>query len=253
MANEVMKKEDFALTVQNALNVLESASEDLDGLNIQFPRIKIPSGGGVAFEVPSDDPENPDLAKEIKAVILYSHPVHAYYADEYTGGSNPPDCGSMDGRQGFDRHAGVVKTCATCPFNQFGSSDSGGKACKQKRRLYLLKEGDVLPTILTIPTGSLSAWSTYIQLSLLRRGKRANNVVTRLSLKKAQNKGGITYSQAVFMLDRTLSGDELVAVEQMTQQVKGFAQAVGVEYDAVDDEPKRIRDGEPINDPGLPF
>ena len=252
MANEIVKKDDYALTVQNALNVLENASEDLDGLNIQFPRIKIPSGGGVAFEVPSDDPENPDLAKEIKAVILYHHPVHAYYADEYTGGSNPPDCGSMDGRQGFDRHAGVVKNCATCPFNQFGSSDSGGKACKQKRRIYILNEGDALPTILTIPTGSLSGYSKYI-MSLLSKGKKSNGVVTKFSLKKAQNKGGITYSQAVFMLDRPLTADEYKAVEQMTAQVKGFAQAVSIEFDANDDAPKSIRDGEPINDPNLPF
>ena len=30
--------------------------------------------------------------------ILYHHPIHSYYKDKFTGGSNPPDCGSMDGK-----------------------------------------------------------------------------------------------------------------------------------------------------------
>ena len=35
--------------------------EELDGLgSIPFDVVKIPSGGGVAFEVPGDDPDNPD-------------------------------------------------------------------------------------------------------------------------------------------------------------------------------------------------
>ena len=33
--------------------------------------------------------------KEFSAVILYHHPVLQYYKEKYTGGSNPPDCGSF--------------------------------------------------------------------------------------------------------------------------------------------------------------
>lgn len=228
MSNEIMEKKDnYALTVQNALSVLESANEDLDGLTLQFPRIKIPSGGGIAFEVPSEDPENPDLVKEFSAVILHHHPVNAYYEEEYTGGSNPPDCGSLDGKKGIDKD-GVVKDCATCPNNQFGSGRNGAKACKQKRRIYLLKEGDVIPTILTIPTGSLAGFSKYI-ISLLTKGRKSSSVVTKFGLTKAQNKGGIVYSQAVFKLVRSLDEDEIQAIEQMSLQVKNLAQAMSIE------------------------
>ena len=40
-------------------------SEDYEGLRLSFPRVKIPAGGSLQFEVPSDDPENPDYAKTI--------------------------------------------------------------------------------------------------------------------------------------------------------------------------------------------
>ncbi len=38
----------------------EELAEDMDGLQMSFPRIKIPGGGALMFEIPSDDPENPE-------------------------------------------------------------------------------------------------------------------------------------------------------------------------------------------------
>ena len=41
--------------------VAQVIHEELDGLGpIPFDTVKVPSGGGIAFEVPSDDPESPD-------------------------------------------------------------------------------------------------------------------------------------------------------------------------------------------------
>ena len=40
---------------------------------MSFPRVKIPGGGSLQFEIPSDDPENPDYTKYIEGVILYNH------------------------------------------------------------------------------------------------------------------------------------------------------------------------------------
>ena len=37
-------------------------------------RVKIPSGGGLAFELPGEDDENPESATEIVGVILDHHP-----------------------------------------------------------------------------------------------------------------------------------------------------------------------------------
>ena len=60
--------------------------------------------------------------------------------------------------------------CAKCRYNQFGSGESGGKACKNRRRIYILREGEVFPVLLSLPTGSLKEFTRYIQ-RLLSRGK----------------------------------------------------------------------------------
>ena len=179
----------------------------------------------MAFEVPGDDPDSPDTVKEFKAVILHHHPINCYYKEEYTGGNNPPDCGSMDGHIGIDGETGEVKSCADCPFNKFGSGKNGAKACKQKRRIYLLREGEQLPIILSLPTGSLSEFSKYV-MRLLSKGKKTNSVVTKFTLKKVQNSGGINYSQAVFGVDRELTSEELAAITPMSEQVKAMANKV---------------------------
>lgn len=222
MANEIVKKEENALAFGGAVNLGEVFAEELDGLTPSFERIKIPAGGGLAYEVPGEDPDSPDSVKEFKAVILYHHPINCYYEEEYTGGNNPPDCGSMDGKVGIEAETGMVKSCADCEFNKFGSAKNGGKACKQKRRIYLLREGEALPTILSLPTGSLGEFSKYV-MRLLSKGKKTNGVVTKFTLKKAQNSGGINYSQAVFAVDRELTEDELKNVLPMSEQVKNMA------------------------------
>ena len=39
----------------------------------------------------------------------------------------------------------------------------GTKACKEKRCLYLLREGEILPIIMTLPTGSLSEFTKLMK------------------------------------------------------------------------------------------
>ncbi len=122
-------------------NLDEAMASELDGLDMTFERIKIPSAGSTVFEVPGENPGEPDTVKEFSAVILYHHPLYAYYKDKYTGGSNPPDCGSFDGVTGEGDPGG---SCAKCPYNQFGS---GGKTAAKLARtaagyMYCVKGGD---------------------------------------------------------------------------------------------------------------
>ena len=225
MANEIVTKNETAIAFGGATNLGEVFAEELDGLTPSFERIKIPAGGGLAFEVPGDDPDSPDSVKEFKAVILYHHPINCFYEEEYTGGNNPPDCGSMDGKIGVCSESGEIKYCSDCPNNKFGSAKNGGKACKQKRRIYLLRENEALPTILTLPTGSLGEFSKYV-MRLLSKGKKTNGVVTKFTLKKAQNSGGINYSQAMFAIDRELTNEEAFNVLPLSEQVKAMATKV---------------------------
>ena len=48
----------------------EELAEDTDGLTMSFPRIKIPAGGVLQFEIPNGDPQHPDYRPTLTGVIL---------------------------------------------------------------------------------------------------------------------------------------------------------------------------------------
>ena len=209
----------------------QAMAEEMDGLQLSFPRIKIPSGGGLAFEVPGDDPENPDAVKEVVGVIVDHHPVNAYWADKYAGANNPPDCSSMDGKVGIDAD-GNRKPCNSCQYNQWGSAEDGrGKACKNMHRVYILREGEMLPLLLTLPPTSLKNLSDYLGLRVITKGLRSYGVITKVSLKKAQNAGGINYSQAVFSLAGKLSPEQTKAMAEYSQGIKVLTRLLAVGAD----------------------
>lgn len=61
-------------------------------------------------------------------------------------------------------------SCKDCPWNKFGSSDTGrGKACKNTRRLGLITEDDLedvensIAHILKVPPTSLKKWGGYVK------------------------------------------------------------------------------------------
>jgi hypothetical protein len=152
------------------------------------------------------------------------------YDSKYTGGNAPPDCGSLDGRTGRGNPGG---DCKTCPYNKFGTGEDGvSKACKNRQRIYILREGELFPMILSLPTGSLKGFSKFIA-SLLSRGKKPCQYVTSFSLKKANSSKGIVYSQAHFKCDRYLTAEELPLVAAMAEQIKAFSQ--NVDFDSQTD------------------
>ena len=122
----------------------EAMAEDCQGMEFTFDRVKLPAGGGTAFELPAADGEEAEMVKEITGVIVYNHPAYALYMDKYAGGNNPPDCGSFDGIMGVGNPGGK---CADCPYNKFGSGDGQSKLCKNKRLLYILREEELFPLI----------------------------------------------------------------------------------------------------------
>ncbi len=209
----------------NDFDFNEVISTEMDGLNAVFDRIRMPSGGTTVFQIPSDDPAEPELEKEITGVILYHHPIRAYFKDKYTGGINPPDCGSLDSLVGLGTPGG---NCATCALNAFGTGENNSKACKERRRLYILREGELFPMMLSLPTGSLKEFSRYV-MRCLSKGYKTNSVVTKISLTKATNKGGIAYAKAVFHMERKLTAEETVLVENLSEQIKSISQKVGFE------------------------
>lgn len=209
MANEITTNVDFNIIPMDEKQLAVMA-EELDGLGqIPFDVIKIPSGGGLVFEVPGDDPENPDTEKVIRGIIVHHHAVNAWWKEAYTGGNAAPDCASLDGKLGVDMVTGETKRCDTCPFNQFGSADNGnGKACKNGHRIYILREGEMLPLMISLPPTSLKALKDYLAKRLIMKGIRPVDVITEISLAKEKNADGISYSKCVFKKAGELSPEQ---------------------------------------------
>ena len=215
-------------TALEGFSLTDALSEEMAGMDITFDRVSIPVGGGTVFEMPGENPGETDAVKEFTGVILYHHPLQVYYSESFNGSNNPPDCLSNDGVTGVGNPGG---TCVRCPLNQFGTGANGGKACKSKRRLFVLRPGEVLPLVLTLPIGSLKEFSAYVK-RLLSRGLKTCMVATRFSLKKATNAGGIVFSQAQFALDRRLTPEELGPVESMAAQIRTYAAQMRYEDEA---------------------
>lgn len=230
-----MSKTDVATTNQ-AFNLMtlegglaEAIAEEMDGLgSIPYDRVKIPSGGGLAFELPGEDEDHPISATELTGVILYHHPINAYWKEKFNGGNEQPDCSSFDGKQGVNKETGVICDCSTCPYNQFGS-DGAGKACKNAHRIYVLREGNPVPIILSLPPTSLKTLRDYIGKRILLKGMRSYEVITKITLKKDKNANGIAYSRAVFEYVDRLTSDQVKAVSEMAAAIKEMNKSIDVD------------------------
>jgi hypothetical protein len=189
--------------------------DELDGFTLSFDKVKIPAGGTTAFEVPGDDPENPDIEKELKVIIVDQYASNAFYKNAYDGTENAPDCFSNDGHQGINKDGEIIN-CDNCPNNRYGSAIDGiGKACKNMRKVYILRSGDTFPMLLTLPATSLAPFGKYLQ-RIVSKGLRPCDVITKISLKKAESKGGITYAQATFTMEEVLP-------PEMREKVRKYA------------------------------
>ncbi len=224
MSDNIEKKEEIIETggyaeLVNMEEINTVLAEDCDGLEFALDKIKIPAGGGTAFEVPADEEGETDMVKEIVGVILYNHAVNSYYTEKYSGGSNPPDCGSFDGKVGYGTPGGE---CKDCPYNKFGSGDGKSKACKNRRMLYILQENEIFPVVLSLPPGSVGSYSNYVK-RLISKGLRPSAVVTKITLKKSTSGEGINFSQAVFKKDRILTVSEKEVLAPIINQMKELA------------------------------
>ena len=206
----------------------QTIAEELNGLDITFDRVKMPSTGSTTFLIPGKGGE-PESIKEFSGVILHHHPLNTYYSTKFTGGNNPPDCGSYDGVIGQGVPGGK---CATCRYNQFGSGENEGKACKNRHRLYILRERELFPIILNVPPMSVRPLTDYLK-QIITDGKRAAKVVTTFSLQTSR--GGKAYPLAQFKEERDLTLAELKVITPLSAQIKARSLQVAIDDDQLVD------------------
>jgi hypothetical protein len=201
-------------------------AEEMQDLIMEFDRVKIPSGGGIAFEVPGDTADSPDVEKELIGIIVDHFSTNGLWEGDYDGEKNPPICASLDGKYGVDAQTGEEKSCTTCSMNQYGSGkDARGKACKNMTNIYLLREGNAFPILITLPPTSRKPFNAYMTKRLIGKGLLSSAVVTRITLKKEKNAGGIEYAQAVFETQSLLTAEERTVAKTYATDIKKITRA----------------------------
>lgn len=259
-----MENNKLATVNETAFAVATIAEEDLAAIatelselselgSISFDTIKIPAGGGLAFELPGDDPDTPEMATEIAGVIVHHHACNSWWEVDYDGSNNPPDCYSADGKIGVVAATGQICNCADCPRNQF-APDGSGKACKNMARIYILRPGDLFPMALNVPPTSLRPWKDYLAKRILLKGKRPGKVLTKFKLCREKNSGGIAYSKLVLAFGGDLSAADAAAVAKAAEYVKAILAEQAKRRPEPEEAPEAVSaEFKEIVDEALPF
>ena len=197
------------------------AQEDLATLPLTYFRIDHKSG---TFQ-------DPDLGlttqPPLQGIILGSGKAKFLFAND---DDKVPVCKSYDCITGTGKNeAGeeVQISCATCPYDEFGSIEKlgkvgRGKACRERRHLYVLLkdaegEWEALPVIVSVPPASLRNWKKfYGAIARTRRNTQPSlldNIVL-IGLGKVEG-GAKTYHRTTFTLGGKTPKDIQKIAEQM--------------------------------------
>ncbi len=229
---------------------LQDELSDLDPESgITCRQIKVPSGGGLAFEVQGEDENDAEPMKQIDAVIVFTHRVSAYWPGAYGSGDDAakiPACSSMDGKMGFNPSTGEIAQCESCPFNQYGSGvdENGnpkkGKACKNMRRIYMMMDGDPNLYLLTVPPTSIKDINKQLA-KILASGIPYTGMIVSFTLEKTKNSTGTPYSKVLVKKSGLLPPAVAAQVVQLRGQIKQQYQSLAITLDDYTAAPDRSK------------
>jgi hypothetical protein len=195
--------------------LLDVLAENLGGESLtarDLPRIGIPSGGGVSWEIPTSDGDI-EPAKALRGIIIHFERTHSYWPPSQESGT-PPVCSSVGSANTAVGTGDPGGACKTCPYNQFRSKvrddgrEAGGKACTERENWFLLLDDRPLPIVLSLAPTSLRAATDYRVKQLGSIGKRLSSVVTEITLANDTNATGEKYSYIVPKVAGNLSPEE---------------------------------------------
>ncbi len=231
----------------------EDMADDMEGLSMLLTRVKVPGGGGLVFEIPTDDPLRPESTTSLVGVILHNHDTCAYWRpdndEEADDEDKTPLCASYDGKTGYGDPGG---TCATCGMNTYGTGVKGrGKACKNMRVIYLLRSGEYMPIQFNLPPTSIRPFKDFLAKAFVMRKRASFGSVVEISL-KPENNGKDKYSVAVFRRLYDFEGEEMRKVRdyalKFNAQINAINQQRILAAQTQGDDILEVEDGE-----GLPL
>jgi len=239
--------------LSNAPELAESADDlDTGGSGVlDLPRISLK---GFKFSIVAPGGEVIQKNKgPAHVVILGAAPrgkvaSKVYYEGDYDESNPlPPDCSSVDGVRpdSWIEHP-VSDTCAKCPMNAWGSGKGRGKACRDKKLLFVvapdaIADGQIIQ--LQVPPASLKAMSKFAR-ELKKHRVPLQAVVVELDFDEEYDYPVLTFKVAGFLSeeDYEAAAARQVEVETLIDEYLGQAPAAD---EPGDDEPE---DDEPGDD-----
>ncbi len=151
----------------------------LENIDPRPPRVKL-SRESQVFMLPDGSTQ-----KTIEGIIVFHHKARGYWETE---GQQVPTCSSMDGKAGTDEN-GNTRPCAGCPHDAWGTGKDGrGKACKEMRWIYVLQEGEIIPSRISLPPTSLGQFDAFVTALAQKRVAPIQKVV-KLGSEAAERHG----------------------------------------------------------------
>lgn len=234
MANELATISNYAVMSVDAEEFREAAEANGGIREADLTRVSTPAGGGTTWMIPglagvSDDQE----IKELVGVLVHQQPRSSLWASDEPAEGARPVAVSFDmvfGRRVADRAdvpPEMNEELDRCTDGQgridwtrlsYAQWDSGkggiGKRVKDARVLYILRESDNLPIVVTIPPGSLAAWQKFLG-ALTMHGLPYFRAIVGLSLEADKSQTGIRFSRVVPRLVSAISREDAVRLRTM--------------------------------------
>jgi len=204
--------------------------DDLDAFDL--PRAVNPSDKATDWSIEGLD-EKPETVDTIEGVIIHHRTIRAYWEKEYSGSGGPPDCSSIDARQGVGTPGGK---CADCPLTAFGSGKNNSQACRIIKQLFMIREGEILPTTVNITAVNVKIPKKYMLDLLSKKRKKFNRVITKITNVTDKSNSGFNYAKTIFSVSGVLSPEQSAAMETMTQLMAPILGARAVVLDVTPDD-----------------
>lgn len=223
--DDLAVKDDYLVLSEDVTQIQEVIDLNLgtDGLDpSDLEVIKMPTGGGTHWTLETLD-GGPETTEAIHGILIHQQTVRTYWEDEFSGGGEPPDCYSPDGEIGYSMELwedrGGTRECGTCPFNEWGTAENGdGKACKEKKNLYLFMEDEFFPKLLRVPPTSLDPVKKYL-IKLASKRIPFYAVETKLELEQDSN-DSFEYSVLKPSVSRILEDEEREEIKERMELFK---------------------------------
>jgi len=150
--------EDGIVPARDAVKLFGDGTVQLP-IDAPLPQVTI-MRESLQFEMPDGS-----YRKDFSGHIIHWHNANTYFSAAYGAGQAvAPDCFSSDGIRPDGGEFVQAEACRQCDLNKFKSAaDGSGKACKNTIRLYVLTDGEIIPSLLIAPPSSLAPKDALIR------------------------------------------------------------------------------------------